>query len=257
MHHVKRSDTVLLSGWLFADLLLGLMIIFFVSIPGAPPLPVKIPRLIVNPLHLDPSNPLCKGGTAQPQCSVTLEEAASSDSSVDWAPSSDISESVVFSPHSGTLSPGKSVTISISAIICQNGSFTFSGSRGTSSVTVSWHCIPPPQRLDFNYQKINVTVHNINGLLNDSPQAINDIKQQVKSYSVLQGRSVGLAIVYDGALIDTEISQAQQIAGKVYRILGMLGQEGFAFQRASYYVPLYTLGADPSNVEIDTYLFKV
>lgn len=35
----RGRDTMLLSGWLFADLLLGLMIIFLVSTPGSPPVP--------------------------------------------------------------------------------------------------------------------------------------------------------------------------------------------------------------------------
>lgn len=259
MRQIKLSDTVMLSGWLFADLLLGLMVIFLVSAAGAPPPVVKIPRLTVNPSQLDPSSSQCTGGNVKPQCTVTLGETADSVGSVDWSVTSDFSTSSQFSPASGTLSPGRSTSVSISVIACQDGSFTFTGSRDTSPVVVSWRCIPPPttpERLDFKYQEFAVTVHDLNGLLNNSPQSINDIEQQVKSQPILQGHSVGLAVVYGGAPTDTEISQAQQVATKIYSILGMLGQEGFAFQRASYYVPLYSLGGDATTVKIDVYLFR-
>jgi len=74
-------------------------------------------------------------------------------------------------------------------------------------------------------------------------------------FPILQGRSVGLAIVYGVAPNDAEIDQALQIATKVYAILKGLGQEGYFFQRASYYVPLFSFGPDPSRVEVDVYLF--
>jgi hypothetical protein len=250
--HVR--DTTLLTGWLFADLLLGLMMIFLVAVPPTVPPPVVPPVLIVDPLSLDPTSH-CTGDISNPQCTVTVGETASSHGQISWKASSDMSNTVSFSPASGTLSPGKSVPVTITAIPCQNGSFTFSGSRGAVPVTISWRCSLPPERLDFNYIEFTLTVHDINGLLSSSQAAINDIKQQVKSQSFLKRRDVGLAIVYGGAPDDAGIPQAQQIATKVYSILGMLGQENFAFQRASYYVPLFDLGVNANTVKVDIYLF--
>ena len=113
-------------------------------------------------------------------------------------------------------------------------------------------------RLDFNPQRIVLTGIDYNGLLNGSQQAIDDVKQKLRSQSVLQGRSVGLAIVYDGAPSDGDIQQADRVDGKIYDILKGLGGENFAFQRSSYYDqdPLYTLGDTPDRVTIDVYLFK-
>src|SRR6266567_4816383 len=171
-HRVR--DTVLLSGWLFADLLLGLMMIFLVAVPGSVPKPVVAPVLIVTPTNLDPTNAHCTGGITSPQCMVTVKETASSQGSVNWSTSSDMSTTVGFHPAQGTLSPGQSTTVTITAIPCQNGSITFSGSSGAIPVTISWRCTLPPERLDFKYHEFTLTVHDINGLLNDSQSAIND-----------------------------------------------------------------------------------
>ena len=65
-----------------------------------------------------------------------------------------------------------------------------------------------PVRLEPTAHTFTLTVHDINGLLNNSPQAINDIKQQVRSMSFLQGRSVGQAIVYGGAPNDASTLEA-------------------------------------------------
>lgn len=95
----------------------------------------------------------------------------------------------------------------------------------------------------------------VNGLLTNSPQAINAVKQQVKGQSLLRGRSVGNAIVYGGAPSVEDISQAEMIAQKVYSILGSLGNEGFAFQRSAYYSPLFMLGSPANQVRVDVFLF--
>ena len=40
-----RPDATLLAGWLFADLLLGLMVVFLAAAPGAPPPPTPTPTV--------------------------------------------------------------------------------------------------------------------------------------------------------------------------------------------------------------------
>lgn len=253
-HRVR--DTVLLSGWLFADLLLGLAVIFFVALPGAQRPPIPIRKWSVSSASLDPTSPQCTGGLTAPGCNIMLSETSDSQASINWSASNDMSTSTIFSPSSGTLLPGKSVGVVISAFPCQNGSFTFASSEGILPITVEWHCTPPQQRLNFKYKEFNLIVHDINGLLSNSPSAINDIEQQVRKVPYLQQGSVGLAIVYGGAPGVPDIGQAQMIANKIYMVLGMLGQQGFAFQKSSYYVPLYLLGQQASQVTVDVYLYQ-
>src|SRR2546421_776587 len=250
----RLRDTVFTSGWLFADLLLALAVLFLaantigIKIPPPPP-----PKLVVTPVRLEPTSSNCTVRFSRRQCTVALTETADSLGNVNWTASSDISTGLVFSPESGFLSPGKSVNLQISHIPCENDSFTFSGSRGAIPVRVLWQC---QERLDFSYQKI--TLHNVdyNGLLNGSSQAIGNFKHGIEGQSVLKGNSVGLVIVYGGALTVNDIDQAYNIGGKVISILKGLVNDGFvAFQRASYYGPLYSLGTSPTFIEIDVYLF--
>src|SRR5260370_3873690 len=196
-HH--RRDTVLLSGWLFADLLLGLMVIFLMAVPGIPSTPVTPPVLTVSPTSLDSTSSQCTGEITNPKCTVTVSETAASQGDMSWTANSDMSDSVSFSPTNGTLSPGMSVTVTIAAIPCQNGSFTFSGSRGARPVVIPWRCTPPPEQLDFTFKEFNLTIGDINGLRNNNQSTIDDIKQQVRRQSFLNGRSVALAIAYGGA----------------------------------------------------------
>lgn len=245
-------DVTLLAGWLFADLFLGLMVVFLAAVP-----PITIPPILtVNTKILKPNDGNCNGDLKALSCHIVLSEMGSSKSSVDWTASSDMSDNVAFSPASGTLSPGHSVQINLSNFPCQNGSFTFSGSHNTLPVTIRWLCTPPIERLDFNPQEFSLTVQDINGLLNDSPSAIADVKQQIKKQTVLSGKSAGLAIVYGGAPDDSGIGLAQQIADKVYNILQSLGKDGFIFQRSSNYKALYVLGVPSSTVTIDVYFFN-
>jgi hypothetical protein len=252
----RVRDTVFMSGWLFADLLLALAVLFLaantigIKIPLPPP-----PKLAVTPTHLDPTSSNCSGGSSQPQCTVTLTETADSQGDLNWTAGSDISTGLVFTPASGPLSPGKSINLQISHITCENNSFTFSGSRGAIPVRILWQCTPPQERLDFKYQQIQVPNVDYNGLLQNSPSAINYIKNFLKGQTILQHHSVGLALVSGGAKTDNDINQAFAIADKVISILANLGKEGFAFQRASYYNHLYSFGTAPTNVEIDVYLF--
>ncbi|HEU5228892.1 MAG TPA: hypothetical protein VFU49_13835, partial [Ktedonobacteraceae bacterium] len=64
-----------------------------------------------------------------------------------------------------------------------------------------------------------------------------------------------LAVVYGGAPDTGSIGQAQQVASKVYRLLGDLGKTDPVFQQASYYVPLYTLGNQQNQISVDVYFF--
>ncbi len=262
----RVRDTVLLSGWLFADLLLALAVLFLVAnTAGIKLAPVLPPTLTVNPTTLDANSNTsnCTGGTSAPQCTLTISESKTSEGNITWAVSSDISNAIKYSMTNGTLSPGQSVILTISAIPCQNGSFTFNALRASdktpaSPVIVSWQCVPPnvkPERLDFSYKKFTINVSNVSAFLSGSSQD-NDVKQQIMSASILRGKSVGLAIVYGGAPDTSSITQAQNVAQKIYSILGSLGQNGFhAFDRSSYYVPLYALNTAQRSVEIDVYFF--
>lgn len=256
MHKFHVRDTVLLSGWLFADLLLGLAVIFFVSLPGAQQPSPLIVKWSITPTSLGTKSSQCTGGSDVPRCRVVLIETADSQANLSWTASSDMNNSVVFSPATGTLSPGQSMTITISTFPCQNGSFTFTSSRKISPLTVIWHCTRPQERLNFKYKEFGLIVNDINGLLSGSSSAINDIEQQIRKQPFLQKGSVGLAVVYGGAPDDSGISQAQAIANKVYGILAKLGQQGFAFQRSSYYVSLYALGVSQNQVTVDVYLYQ-
>jgi hypothetical protein len=258
MYRRNIRDTVLLSGWLFADLLLGLMMIFLVSIPGIQPKPVVVPTMTVSPIRLTPTSPECTGGTGNPQCTIMVGETPASVGAMTWAASSDISDSVVFSAATRVLKPGASVSVTISALPCENGSFTFTGTglQGVHvpPVTVVWHCTAPTKRLNFHYQEFHINV-DYQGLLNNSQSAINSVESQVRSQRFLQGQSVGLAVVYDGAPGDGQVDQALSVSAKVYGILKQLGTQNFAFQISSYYVPLFRLNDAQSDVIIDVYLF--
>ena len=144
----RKQDMMLLSGWLFADLLLGLMTIFMISIPPRVTLP---PTLTADPIALSPTDQHCQGGTNAPTCQITLRETANSDGKVNWTPSSDMSDGnnlVQFTPQTGILSPGQSTTITISNFPCQNGSFTIKGSRNAMPVVITWQCKVPRVKLE-------------------------------------------------------------------------------------------------------------
>ncbi len=110
-------------------------------------------------------------------------------------------------------------------------------------------------RLELEKHRISLTGVNTDGLLNNDQNAINGLKQQMRSQSFLGGRTVGLAIVYAGAPDDTLTARAQDVSNKVMDVLRSLGSEGFAFTRTSYYDPLYLLKASEDTVWVDVYLF--
>jgi hypothetical protein len=247
-------DTVLLSGWLFADLLLGLMVIFMASIPGAQPRPPVIPTLVVTPMMLTPSNLACTGGNTKPVCTLTVGESPGSVGPLSWQVSSDISDSLVFSPAGGTLTPGKTEQMTVT-LLCQNGSLTFTGSRGATPVVVSWRCVPAPDRLDFHYKQFNVTINDVNVLLNGTPEAVASIENQIRAQPVLQGRHVGLALVYGGAPTVNDAGTGSAIAGKIYSIMQHMASTFEPLKNASYYDTLFLLGASESVAVIQVYLF--
>jgi hypothetical protein len=171
---LQSHDTVLLAGWLFADLFLALAIIFLSAntagiklqpVPTAIPTPAATPSPIVNPTPV------------------------------------------------------------------------------------------PLPRLELDKHRITLTDIDTSGLLNGSQDAINNLKQQMRSQIFLNDRTVGLVIVYGGAPDDSQILIAQDIANKVMDVLSSLGREGFAFTRTSYYDPLYILPGSANTVVIDVYLF--
>lgn len=253
----RVRDTVFMSGWLFADLLLALAVLFLaantigIKIPPPPP-----PKLAITPTRLDPHSPNCTVGISQPQCVVTLTETADSQGDVNWTAQSDISMGIVFSQSNGLLTPGKSINIQISHLPCENNSLTFSGQSRVIPVRILWQCTPKQERLDFNVQTMTWNDVDYNGLLNNSSQAISNLKHEIERWPILKGKSVGLAIVYGGALTPNDAIQAQTIGRKVVSILQSMVNDGFqAFKRASYYGNLYNIPTQPSTVEIDVYLF--
>ena len=247
-------------GWLFADLLLALAMLFLAANTVAVTPPPQV--LSANPMRLTPKSPQCVGKPVPSQdslyqCHFSVGETLRSVGSVRWQASSDLGNTMVFNPASGTLAPGKQATVDISAIPCHNGSFIISGSQNVKPVLVQWSCNAPQERLDFQYQEFTLQVSDVTGLLNNNSAIIADIKQQVRRQSILQNRSVGLAIVYGGAPDPGSISTAQDVANHIYDVLKELGKEGFAFQRASYYEPLYVLSSQTNlnTVAVDVYLF--
>jgi hypothetical protein len=229
------------------------MVIFLAAIPPTP-LPPP-PTLEVSPTNLSADDPNCSGGKSAPRCTVEIRETATSEGNVQWQATSDMGKGIVFSPAQGTLSPGQSIKVEISDFPCQNGSFTFSGSRHAAPVSVLWQCTPPLERLERSSATFKLNVSDVPGLLNNSPAVIADLKQQIKGQSVLNNRSVGLAIAYGGAPDVASTKQAQDVAGKIYEILLQLGTEGFVFQRASYYTNLFILNKPLNEVSVDVYLF--
>lgn len=257
----QKVPVVLLAGWLFADLLLGLMVIFLAALPGKPPeAPIlKVDQTVVTKNASD-CTPVATSNTPICTISLTISESTASLGPLTWHASSDVSNEVVFTPKSTVLTPGKSQKVAISALPCQHGSiiFTGAGDKGLQiqPVAVAWHCDTPLKRLDFHRHRITLSV-DYQGLLANNQGAINNVERQLRGQSVLQGQSVGFAIVYDGAPTDNNIGQADQVDAKIYAILDALGKQGFAFQQASFYSdnPLFILGPSPTQVVIDVYLF--
>jgi hypothetical protein len=240
-------------GWLFADLLLALGMLFLISSPPRPKIP---PTLVVTSSVLSPEDSHCTGGIKNPQCTITIEESATSEESMIWTASSDMSKTVVFQPATGTLSPGKSISVDISVFPCQNGSFTFSGSGGAIPVAVLWQCTPHSNDriLEHNYCQILLNVGSPVTFITVNPIAVRKaIESQLNHVRFLQDRQVGIAITYGGTVGGTE-EQGTEIANQVYNVLRLLSGDPRAqmytvFKSSSWYESLFT-GYQKSTVAV-------
>ena len=256
MHKFAINNTVLLSGWLFADLLLGLMVIFLVSIPGIPPLQIPTPKLKVSPGTLTSTSHECKSsrnGTIY-SCTITLEETVDSINTMTWQAQNTVSPNVTFSPTKGTLSPGAPVKVTISAIPCQNGSFTFTGSRNAIPVSIFWSCTLAPVKLDFSYKEYIWTVSDPNALMNGDKNQFNQLQQQATHSIEPVHRRVGLVIVYAGAgLINPNTNEASVLSNKVADDL--LKTNIPALHDARTYSNLHDLSLDTTKIRVDVFYF--
>ena len=256
-------DTVLLSGWLFADLLLGLMMIFLVSIQGAPHIPpTPPPVLTVTPSSLASDSSSCQGALDNSQCVVTVGETSNSIGSITWTVSNDMNDTIKYSSVSGILNPGGTTQVNISALPCQNGSLIFTGKAGgnvsTNTIMVPWKCAAKPVRLDTKPVRYVIDNVDYNGLLNNPPSqsAIRYVEQQLQQqmHAGPNARSrLGLYIVYDGApSTGTDITMADNVDNVIYQYLK---QDLPNFHDASTYDDLYLLGAQHTLVKIDVFYF--
>lgn len=113
-----------------------------------------------------------------------------------------------------------------------------------------------PPHLEKNYTEIKVSNVDFNGILHNSPSAVNSMENFINAQAVLANRRAGLVIVYDGAASDADIHDAQVIGKAVIaNVLKPMGQQGALFGLASYYNPLFVLGPDHTLVVLDIYLF--
>ncbi len=128
----------------------------------------------------------------------------------------------------------------------------------TAQITPTPTVTPTPiPHLETAYVPIELTA-DTDGIDNNSADAINNLKDQIRGRNELKGRSVGLAIVYTGSptTSDDDISRAQRISQKVMdNVLKSLASEGPVFQRAAYYDPLFYLHKDKNLVLFHFYLF--
>lgn len=252
----RKSPVVLLAGWLFADLLLGLTVIFLASLPAKP---LEAPVLLVSASQVTKRPGDCTPTRTIPVCAIvlTVSESQTSLGFLTWHVSSDVNKGVLFSPGSTTLMPGRKQLVEISALPCQNGSITFTGVGNNSlkiqPVTVGWQCTTPVKRLSLIRHRITLSV-DYQGLLNGDQNAITATKNQIKNQSILRGQQVGFAIVYDGAPTDSDIGLADHIDSIIYTILQHMGG---AFQDASFYSdnPLFMLSSGHDHIVIDLYFF--
>jgi len=242
-----NRDTVLLSGWLFADLLLGLMVIFMASLPGT--VPLIPPQLKVSPNELSQTSPACSGGITALHCILTVSETQDSTRGMTWTLKGDFSSTVKYSATSGTLTPGHSSTITITAITCQSGSFIFQGSNGAAPVIVPWNCTPKPQRLETTFCRLILTDGDPNRFLSDLTFAKRQLEPQIYARPYLKGREVGIAIATGGTL---DVGTA--LAAQAYLVLLDMAKQGPLFAKASQYESLYTSLQPSTIVVIDIYL---
>jgi hypothetical protein len=124
--------------------------------------------------------------------------------------------------------------------------------RPSPTPTPSATATPKPV-LELKPLRIHATV-NWQGLLSGSERAQAALQRRVQSVATLHGRRAGLVLTFGGASGDGP-GEAVAIARKVDSALQALGRRRFVFS-GTVFRPFLSLGAPPSQVEIDIYLFK-
>ena len=115
----------------------------------------------------------------------------------------------------------------------------------------------PQAALDLNPVTITVTNLDYNGLLSNSPAAINSVRIAILGNASVRSRRAGLVLLFDGANAQDPSGQrlALTVDGEVQRILRNLAAQNILFQVAVYrnFLDLAKL---PSDFKMDVYLFK-
>jgi hypothetical protein len=112
----------------------------------------------------------------------------------------------------------------------------------------------PEPALDLT--PVTVTINNLdyNGLLNNSPAALNSVRNAILGDARVRSRRAGLVLLFGGDNPQDD-TLALNIDGKVQQILKSLGAQNVLFQVAVYRNFL-DLAQPPSNFHMDIYLFK-
>lgn len=121
----------------------------------------------------------------------------------------------------------------------------------------------PMPILDTNKTTFTIKGNNPADLSTGKSSAVTYLEQQIKIQINQQGKQklrAGIAIVYGGAMSNQvsqgqAITQAQNIASEVYKVLDILGQQKFVFCHTTHYDTLYNVGLDPGTVVIDVFFF--
>ncbi len=115
----------------------------------------------------------------------------------------------------------------------------------------------PVPRLDFTPHSFQLNDVDYQGILNNSPSAVQHVEQYLNSRTALRNRVAGLVIVYDGALNDSDITTSQAVVNAIINnVLKVMGKSQTLFMYASYYSPLFRLDVDHNIVIFDIYLFQ-
>lgn len=112
--------------------------------------------------------------------------------------------------------------------------------------------------LDRHSVRLTLSVNNPGSLSQGNAQAKAALAQTIRAkinQQGLQDRRAGLEIVYGGALDDSQIGEAESIAGQTYAVLDTLGNQKFVFCHALHYENLYVLGGSLNTIVIDVFFF--
>jgi len=111
----------------------------------------------------------------------------------------------------------------------------------------------PIPALELSPVKVVLTI-NPQGLLSNAAAAIAQASAQIVRARGIASRNAGLVLVFTGN--SQSDSMAYSLDTKVSDVLSGLGQHSFVF-RNTVYRDFLEVGAAPSFVELDIYLFKV